>query len=176
MSKKDFENLLKKHGSKSEEKEINWEAQKNEWLELIDKFYQSLENWLSPYKNQGTVSYNYKDLQLTEEYIGTYNVKMMTVDFAGQKLTLEPIGTLLIGAKGRIDMEGVKGGVQFILADKNSKSMKVRVSIFIDEGGLKKRESPDWTWKIVLRESRKVSFVEFNEENFFDALMEVVNG
>ena len=179
MSKKDFEDLLKKHESKPDEKEIDWESQKREWLDFIEQFYKSLETWLSPYKEQGTVSYTYKDLELTEEYIGTYNVKVMTVDFAGQKLTLEPIGTLLIGTKGRIDMEGVKGSVQFILADKNSKGMKVSVSISMDGEKPKEKEprkAPDWTWKIVLRESRKVSFVEFNEENFFDALMEIVNG
>ncbi|MGJ8646665.1 MAG: hypothetical protein ACSHXJ_07185 [Marinomonas colpomeniae] len=179
MSKKDFESLLKKHESKSEDKEIDWQAQKTEWLELIDQFYTSIECWLSPYKDGGTVSYDYKDLQLTEEYIGSYTVKVMTADFAGQKLTLEPIGTLLIGTKGRIDMEGAKGRVQFILADKNSSGMKISVSISIDGEKPKEKEpqkTPEWTWKIVLRESRKVLFVEFNEENFFDALMEVVNG
>jgi len=179
MSKKDFEDLLKKHDRKSEEKEINWQSQKTEWLGFIEQFYSSLESWLTPYKKQGTVSYAYKDLELTEEHIGTYSVKVMTVDFAGQKLTLEPIGTLLIGTKGRIDMVGVKGRVQFILADKNSKGMKVSASISI--GGEKPKDkepqkAPEWTWKIVLRESRKVSFVEFTEENFFDALMEIVNG
>lgn len=179
MSKKDFEDLLKKHESKSEEKEIDWQSQKDEWLEFIDQFYKTIEQWLSPYREQGTVSYSYKELQLTEEYIGTYTVKVMIVDFAGQKLTFEPIGTLLIGTKGRIDMEGVKGRVQFILADKDSKGMKVSVSISIDgekQEEKKKQKTPDWTWKIVLRESRKVSFVEFNEGNFFDALMEIVNG
>jgi len=179
MSKKDFENLLKKHESKSEEKEIDWQSQKTEWLGFIEQFYDSIERWLSPYKDEGKVSYTYKDLQLSEEYIGTYSVKVMIADFAGQKLTLEPIGTLLIGTKGRIDMEGAKGRVQFILADKNSNGMKVSVSISIDGEKPKEKEpqkEPEWTWKIVLRESRKVSFVEFNEENFYDALMEVVNG
>lgn len=179
MSKKDFEDLLKKHGSKSEENEINWQSQKTEWLEFIEQFYESLEHWLSPYKDQGTVSYTYKDLQLTEEYIGTYGVKAMIADFAGQQLTIEPQGTVLIGTKGRIDMEGAKGLVQFVLADKNSSGMKVTVSVSVNGEKPKEKESqkaPEWTWKIVLRASRKVSFVEFNEENFFDALMEVVNG
>ncbi|WP_446808937.1 hypothetical protein ACH50O_16990 [Methylomonas sp. 2BW1-5-20] len=179
MSKKDFEDLLTKHEIKSEEKEIDWQSEKSEWLKFIGQFYDLLEEWLSPYQKQGKVSYAYKELQLTEDYIGTYTVKAMTVDFAGQKLTFEPIGTLLIGTKGRIDMEGVKGRVQFILADKNSKGMKISVAISIDgetPKGKEPQEIPDWTWKIVLRESRKVSFVDFNEENFFNALMEVVNG
>lgn len=179
MSKKDFEDLLEKHEGKLEENEIDWEERKNEWLEHISQFYSSVEKWLNPYKSKGKLSFEYKKTQLAEDYIGSYDVNVMIVDFAGQKLTLEPIGTLLIGTKGRIDMEGARGRVQFVLADKDSKGMRVSVSISIDGEPQKKKEEhkePDWTWKIVLRESRKVSYEEFNEENFFDSLMEVVNG
>ena len=179
MSKKDFEELLKKHESKPAEKEVDWEKQKQEWLNFIKVFYDSVESWLAPYQKEGKLSYEYRKTQITEEHIGTYDVDIMVVDFAGQKLTLEPLGTLLIGTKGRIDMEGTRGRVQFILADKDSKGMKVNVSISI--GGKskeepKERKEPNWTWKIVLREPRKISYTEFTEDNFFDALMEVANG
>lgn len=177
VSKKDFEDLLEKHESKSGE-EIDWKERKKEWLSFISQFYSSVELWLNPYKAKGKLSYKYEKTQITEDYIGAYDVNVMIVDFAGQKLTLEPIGTLLIGTKGRIDMEGARGRVQFVLADKNSKGVKIGVSLSIDgrpsKGGEDKK--PDWTWKIVLREARKVSYEEFNEENFFDALMEVAGG
>lgn len=179
MSKKDFEELLKKHENKPSEKDIDWEKEKREWLGFIKNFYERVETWLAPFKEQGKLSYEYKKAQITEDYIGTYNVDVMIVDFAGQKLTLEPLGTLLIGTKGRIDMEGARGRVQFILADKDSKGMKV--SVTVSTGGnpvekQKEQKEPDWTWKIVLRGSRKISYMEFTEDNFFDALMEVVNG
>ncbi|WFO52532.1 hypothetical protein [Aeromonas veronii] len=173
MSKKDFENLLKKHQTESEKNAIDWDARKKEWLEFINVFYKKIENWLEPYKQQGTVSYTYKNVSITEEFIGTYDVRVMTIIFAEQKLTLEPLGTLLIGTKGRIDMDGVMGRVQFILADKDITEIKFSS----DASSQKEKEKkPDWTWKIVLRDSRKISFVEFNEINFFDSIMEVVNG
>ena len=165
MSKKDFEEFLDKHATNTPEKEIDWEAQKKEWLDYINQFYESVKAWLEPYEVDGKVSYEFKPLVLTEENIGTYEVDAMHVNFAGQKITLEPIGTLLIGTKGRIDLEGARGRVQFILADKDSKGKKPE-----------ERKIPDWTWKIVLREPRKISYAEFNEDNFFDALMEIVNG
>lgn len=179
MSKKDFEEFLNKHATKTPEKEIDWEEQKEEWLDYINQFYSSVREWLEPYKADGKVSYEFKPLMLHEENIGTYEVDTMHVNFAGQKITLEPIGTLLIGTKGRIDLEGARGRVQFILADKDSKGMKVNVSVSIGgkpEKKPEKRKIPDWTWKIVLREPRKISYAEFNEDNFFDALMEIVNG
>ena len=148
MSKKEFEDLLKKHESKSEEKEINWEAQKTEWLDYISQFYSSVKTWLTPYKESGKLSYEFKKTEITEDYIGTYEVDVMVVNFAGQKLTMQPIGTLLIGTKGRIDMEGARGRVQFILADKDSKGMKISVSITVDGEPSKKQndlKKPDWT-------------------------------
>ena len=179
MSKREFEDLLKKYEQKPLEKEIDWKKQKQEWLDFIKMFYRSIESWLAPYKQAGKLSYAYQKTQLNEEYIGTYDVDVMIVDFAGQKLTLEPIGTLLIGTKGRIDMEGSRGRVQFILADKNSKGVKINTSISRDGGAKAEAEevrTPDWAWKIVLREPRKIAFVDFTENNFFDAVMEAVNG
>jgi hypothetical protein len=179
MSKKDFENLLDKHEADLADKKFDWEKQKTEWLDFIKNFYDFVELWLNPYKNQGKVSYYYKEAQITEEYIGTYDVKVMFIDFAGQRLTLQPIGTLLIGTKGRIDMDGPRGIVQFILADKDSTGMKFHVSVFVNgkaEDKPKEHKEPEWVWKIVLREPRKIAYESFTESNFFDALMEVVNG
>ena len=170
MSKIDFENMLNKHNEKPQQDEINWEKEKEEWLTFIRQFYDSVEIWLKPYLEREQLSYKYEKITLTEEEIGSYEVNIMKINFAGQHVKLMPIGTRLIGTKGRIDMEGTRGRVQFILADKDNRGVKTTSFIHI-EG-----EPPDWTWKIVLREQRKITFDDFTEENFFNALMEVSNG
>jgi hypothetical protein len=171
MSKIDFENMLNKHNNErlKQLEETNWETHKNEWLGFIKQFYDSIEPWLKPYSKKG-LSYTFEEITLNEEYIGSYEVNIMMINFAGQHVKLMPIGTRLIGTKGRIDMEGTRGRVQFVLADKDNKGVKTTSFIHI-EG-----EPPDWTWKIVLREQRKITFDDFTEENFFNALMEVSNG
>lgn len=178
MSKKDFEKLLDTH-TKPTKTEIDWSKQKDEWIEFIDLFYSKVESWLAPYKKQEKLDYKFESSLITEDYIGTYQVRTMIVNFAGQKFTIEPIGTLLIGTKGRIDMEGPRGSVQFILADKDSTGLKVTINMTIDGQPTQKAEdqkTPDWTWKIVLRRPRTISYIELTEENFFAALMEIVNG
>jgi hypothetical protein len=179
MSKKKFEDLLDKHKTESEEKKIDWEKEKSKWIHFISQFYSTVESWFEPYKSAGKLSYEYQKIIISEDHIGNYETNVMIVDFAGQKLTMEPIGTLLIGTKGRIDMEGTRGRVQFILTDKENKGMKVSVSTFTNGEPPKKQKEKkeiDWIWKIVLKEARRVSFEEFNEDNFFSALMEIVNG
>ena len=174
MGRNAFDDLLANHGQKGLQKEdsVDWVQQRDEWLAFIKAFYSSLEEWFQTYKDNGALEYEYTPVQLTEDSIGTYETSNMLVQFAGQNLKITPIGTLLIGTKGRIDMEGARGRVQFILADKNSRKPNVRVS---DKPFEMPQEEKDWQWKIVLREAKRISFVDFNEDNFFDALMEIVN-
>jgi len=173
MSKKDFEEMLNQH--ETVKSDIDWEKKKQEWLNFIQQFYDEVGQWLKPYADQKKLEYDYHNLSLTEEYIGTYTAKTMIINFAGQQVKLEPIGTLLFGTKGRIDMEGARGRVQFLLVDRD----KVSVSISIKgetETENQERKEPDWAWKIVLKEQRRIAYDDFNEENFFNALMEIING
>jgi len=176
MSKKDFEDMLLKH--ETVKSDVDWEKKKQEWFNFVQQFYDEVGQWLKPYVDQKKLGYDYHDISLTEEYIGTYPLKAMNINFAGQQVKVEPIGTLLFGTKGRIDMEGARGRVQFILVDRDSKGMKVNVPISIKRE-LKKenqeRKEPDWVWKILLKEQRRIAYEEFNEENFFAALMEIIN-
>ncbi|WIG83823.1 hypothetical protein KFZ68_20565 (plasmid) [Photobacterium damselae] len=173
MSKKDFDSFLSKHEKQQQESTIDWIKQKDEWLDYIDAFYKQIETWFTPYIKDERVSYSYSPKALVEDHIGSYNVKNMKIDFAGQSVVLEPVGTLLIGTKGRIDMEGARGRVQFILADKNSPGFNVRASINKPRPEEKPKDIK-WVWKLVLRDSRSVKFEDFNESNFFDALMEII--
>ncbi len=178
MSKKDFEYMLNKHDEVKQENEINWNTEKEEWISFINQFYSSIEKWLKPYVAQHKLAFDYKKTSLTEDYIGTYDVDTMNINFAGQKIRIEPIGTILIGTKGRIDMEGSRGRVQFILVDKDSKGMKINVSIYRNgksETNQPETKIPDWTWKILLKDSRKIYYEDFNEANFFNSLMEIIN-
>jgi hypothetical protein len=185
MSKIDFENMLSKHNEKTKQQQEILEKEKEEWLAFIQQFYDSVELWLKPYLEKGQLSYNYEKITLTEEEIGSYEVNVMKINFAGQQIKLEPTGTMLIATKGRINMEGVRGNVVFMLADKSSQGIDIKITTttFVEGKPLQNKmpekiqeREPDWTWKIVLKERRKIAFDDFNEENFFNALMEVANG
>lgn len=187
MNKTDFEQFLKNSAvAKKEEAPIDWDGQRQEWLNFIDAFYSNVEEWLDDYKQQNLVEYVYTNKNITEDYIGSYDAKKMDLILVGNRLTFEPIGTLLIGAKGRIDLIGPKGTIKFLLVDKLSKGVTFRfTTTVIEEDGSEKtidsgkgiqKKEPEWTWKILERNTPRVSYVEFTQENFFQALMELVNG
>ena len=59
-------------------------------------------------------------MELNEENIGTYTATRLKVVIGDEDITLTPIGTLLIGAKGRVDVEGSARTSRLILIDKNA--------------------------------------------------------
>lgn len=98
---------------------------------------------------------------------------------AGHKVKLEPIGTNLIGAKGRVDLIGKNGTIRFVLVNKNSSGPKIKVNIWIEGEEPPKQEEVskilEWEWKISTPPPR-IKYIEFNQETFLSALMEVVGG
>jgi hypothetical protein len=98
------------------------------------------------------------------------------------RVVLRPIGTLLFGVRGRVDMEGPNGTVKFILTGKRSNGIRISASAAPASGRAaapapesEPDASEEWVWKIATAPP-KVRFIELTSEAFFDALMEVVNG
>jgi hypothetical protein len=175
MSKKNFEAYLKKQAlKKTEIQQLDWNKRKEAWFKYIDEFYHKIQKWLNPYLKQEQVKITFKPVTLNEEFIGSYETKQLYLSLGNQQIVFSPIGTIhIIGAKGRIDMEGSTGKVRFILVNKDSPGPLVSRSL-IDESSIKS-ENEALNWKIATPPPA-IQFLDLNEESFFDALMEILNG
>jgi hypothetical protein len=103
----------------------------------------------------------------------------MLVNIKGQEVELDPIGTNLIGARGRADMHGRRGTVRFVLVGKTSSRPNVRVSLADASKGSRteiasKDSEIEWSWKIATPPPR-IEYLELNQESFLDSLLEVIN-
>lgn len=180
MGLKDLENFINaKKEHKEEEEPIDWEAQKLEWLKELDNLYSMISIWLQPLKAKDKVKFKFESIKLTEDDIGTYDAPKMVIELPDQKIALEPIGTMLIGAKGRVNMIGEKGNIPFLLVRKNYDWPKIRVIIHgerefptppLEEDD--KKEPIEWVWKIATPPPR-VKFLELDGDLFSDALLSV---
>ncbi len=179
MSKKDFEVFLQKQeATQKEERKIDWNKRKEDWIGYIDEFYEKVEQWLEDYAKQNKVAIHFERTTLNEGFIGSYDTRILHLKMANHVVVFSPIGTLLIGAHGRIDMEGTAGKAQFVLVAKDSTGISTSVITFRDaqyEEVNEHEQEIEWTWKIATPPP-KIRYIELNEESFFDALMEVVNG
>jgi hypothetical protein len=148
MGKEDFKSFLEKHGLNKREEAVDWTQRKEEWVSYINQFYQIIQKWLKPYIDENIVELNFKPITLHEENIGSYETNRILMKIANQEVVFTPIGTLLIGSKGIIDMEGRAGKIVFVLIDKGLWEIRTRPPL--------------------------IRSIELNEENFFNVLMEML--
>ncbi len=159
-----------------------WENQRDEWLRFLDALYQRIEGFLSKYTSSGEINIEYTPITLTEENIGSYQVRKALLKIGRSVVTLLPVGTLLIGSKGRVDVLGPRGTTVPILLinskiQKASDMIRVQVSIGGKPTDPPKEEPKEitWEWKMLTRPPER-RFIELTQEAFFEMLMEVANG
>ena len=176
MGLKDLEKLLTENGdSKSEQIKIDWDAEKHKWLEAVRDFYNDVESWVGKLPN---LKIEYKVHTITEENIGRYEINKMIITMLNQHVTLEPMGSNLIGAYGRIDSKGKKGLVKFVLVPRKFQSPKIIVSIRDGEEVpplLPKTDESklELVWKIATP-APHVKFIDVDGDAFSDVLMAVL--
>jgi hypothetical protein len=180
MSKKEFAEFISRQGSPvvRNERPVDWVAQKNEWLQYLNDLYQMVETFLKEYVESQQIAIEYKNIELTEEDIGRYTAKVMTLLFGANKITLTPIGTLLIGTKGRVDMTSPRGTVRLLLADKDSTGLKITVRAANTPTVEEVPKPINWEWKTAVMNApgRMISYQKLTQETFFNAIMELSNG
>lgn len=94
---------------------IDWQAKKNAWIQAINDFYDELtERYLRASIDDGTVKISYREKQIAEDYIGEYMVRELDLQVGAEKVVLSPKGTNIVGASGRIDLQGDMGDVTIV--------------------------------------------------------------
>ena len=167
------------------EKPVDWAAQLKEWLVHLGDLYTLIEAHLKPYIDSGTVKLIHDEVELTEENIGTYQAPRLNITIGSQRIQLNPIGTLLIGAKGRVDVKGSAGSSRLVLIRKDVTHPSQLIHITTHVVGsepltpqIESQHTPnsiEWAWKISTLPPR-MHYVELNQETLFTMLMEVSNG
>jgi len=164
-----------------ERKSIDWANERDTWLRDLNELYKTIESFLAKYISDGTITREYREIQLNEENIGSYTARRMILRIGRQEITLTPVGTLLIGARGRVDVVGPAGRTRFVLVDSKASRPQIKMSVQI--GGKPPKETPKetllkeikWAWKIATSPPT-IQYIELTQDSVFQALMEVANG
>jgi hypothetical protein len=179
MEREAFKTFVEKKTNESKRVEqIDWGARKDEWLVELGNFYSIIEGYLSEFSKAGKIKIERSTVFLNEESIGRYQAESRIIRIGLDKVNLAPVGTLLIGAKGRVDMAGPRGTVRFILTGKHSNGLRISITI---NGEAEKRRGngpkpkEEYVWKIATPPPN-VHFIELTAETFFNALTDVLNG
>ncbi|GHT83015.1 hypothetical protein FACS1894137_03100 [Spirochaetia bacterium] len=183
MGRKEFDEYIISN-TKDESKGINIEKELREWKACLDELYNTIEKvWMKDYISKNKVQVVTGTKKIYEEFSGEYEVRTLNIVFAGKTVSLNPIGTMLVGAKGRVDLIGKNGTVVLILVNKKLDGPNFQVKMFTskkerkDYEEKKKSEQPkgiEWEWKVLI-ENELMRYEKLDEDTFFDIIMELTN-
>ncbi len=183
-NKKEFDAFLKKEEEKKKP-QINWNSRKDEWIGFINKLYDDIHLWLNDYIITDQIKLEFNDFDIFEEAIGRYTVRELKIYIGSHIAKLTPIGTVLIGTRGRVDLTGKFGTIKFILADKDSTKPNISVRVVLESEEEEKKyqeerkklaqKNVELVWKISSNPP-SIRYTDLNEDTFYDSLMKVING
>jgi hypothetical protein len=152
------------------------------WLRSLEELYARIETYLQEYISSGGIEVTYKAIELNEEFCGTYQARQMNLSIGPQQVTLTPIGTMLIGSRGRVDVLGPAGRAMIALMNKKATSARSMVHVSVrlasepaPPSQIEPQEAIGWEWKLVSAPPER-KFTTLTQEVFLDLILEVANG
>jgi hypothetical protein len=176
----DFDAFVKNQQPTEQGARIDWVQERERWLGDLNALYEKIESFLAKYIEGGTIKLEYGEMSLNEENIGAYTARRMLLRIGRQEITLTPVGTLLIGARGRVDVVGPAGRTRFVLVNSQASRPQIKMTVRIagqpePPPKAEPREEIKWAWKIATS-APTIQYIELTQESLFQVLMEVANG
>ena len=179
MAAQEFTDFVKRKTAQVQDEVVDWDETKAGWLQELDELYARMEDHLRPYTEAAEIQIERSPMQLKEDHLGAYNADKLTFKIGREKIVAKPIGTLLIGARGRVDLSGPRKTLKIVLLAKGGPVLTTR----IETGGVAEESSHSMVrsdvdeagWYIETPPPESV-VVPFGEDSFRDAIMEVSDG
>jgi hypothetical protein len=164
---------------KAEDADIDWNNRKSWWLVQLDKLYDLIEEWLGDLKDQGVTIERIPKI-IYEDYIGDYEAHTLMIKVGGERVTFDPVGTIIIAARGRVDIKGANGTAMLVLFPKGERPKSV-VTIPIDSAieepqteQIAVAEAREYEWCIVRHGGSRPVYIALNEKTFLEILRAVM--
>ncbi len=153
-----FDNFVKREVAASqEESTVDWNKEREEWLQRLRDLYNQIEIYLDDYLKSGAISVSKTNIELNEEDVGSYLAPKLTIKIGRQEISFTPVGTMLIGSKGRVDVYGTGAKGRIVLVrNKDSKASK----------------DTEWVWKIGGAPSY-ATLIPLDKDSLLNLLIEV---
>ena len=147
------------------------------WLGELDALYGTMEGYLRSYTESGQIKIERRPVQLTEEYLGTYNAEALVMSIGNDEIIAQPVGTLLIGSSGRVDLTGPRKTLRIVLLEKGGPAMKIAISGTDGQPDTSSRplirgEVDHRGWYFATRPPA-ATVTAFDEDSFRDSIMDV---
>ena len=182
MSTKTFDDFVRRRLNEAQKikssETVDWNKTREEWIQSLNRLYSKMEKYLKKYTEADQIQVSREKIQVSEEYLGNYEAEKLTIQIGIDKVVAKPIGRMMIGAAGRVDLIGARGMLRIVLLDKGEPATRTRIEI-----GRKPEEKTGWHpiqsikisergWYIATLPPR-ITATALSADAFRDALMEL---
>ena len=115
--------FLRSRKEQAAKPEINWQARKDNWVRSVEGLYALVRKMLRKSIESKDVSVRTFDLEVTEDYIGTYTIPALELNVGAERVEFRPKGIMVLGAEGRVDIRGAGDTVTMIKRTENGDSV-----------------------------------------------------
>lgn len=85
------------------------------WKQRVSDLYNDVSAWVTQQEPLSDIKPLTERITVSEELSGPYEIEQLSFRIGSQAVRLRPKGTWVIGAQGRVDMEGAAGHVRLVL-------------------------------------------------------------
>jgi len=96
---------------------IDWGQRRRELVEHLEELYKTIEQYLAQSIRERSVSVSYSTKPITEDHIGTYEVREMVLQVGDERVVFSPKGRNIAGVGGRVDLRGPLGERTLVVQD-----------------------------------------------------------
>lgn len=112
-----FMEFLRDKQSQEEQEAQSLVQRREEWLTSLRTLFDQIETWLAEPTAEKLVKIVKRTIEIDEYKIGRYEVPQLLLYVGHDVVRVEPVGTLIIGAKGRVDLKAASGSRKLVLTD-----------------------------------------------------------
>ncbi len=145
---------------------------KAQWVAKIDALYGQVRTLLEPYQANGSMEFALSLSEIHEEELGSYQARSLTINLGVSSVRFMPVGTMLLGSPGRVDLVGLRGSVRFVLV---LPEMDRPMHVAAAESKRSPLDLAPYVWKISTSPPG-IRYSDINTASLQSAIMEAANG
>ena len=189
MDQASFESFVKQHQplqsdpERFADQQVSAQEELEGFLKQLDTLYEAVQSHLEPFVRAGQITIALGTVRLFEEEVGWYEAPSMAVRLGRIAIQFEPVGTFLIGMKGRVEVTGPAGNATLVLVSKEARDIASMVRVAsntfpsppdmrIDIGPPTSDLPTVWVWKLMTATAQR-TFVDLNAETVYELIAEL---
>ena len=118
MAQDQLQKFFREKKQKAKPVDVDWAARRDAFIAAVNDLYRKIEDdYLKAAK--ADVEITRRDKGVTEHYVGAYHIPELVLRVGDEEVVFSPKGANVVGALGRIDVEGDCGDASIVWQGKN---------------------------------------------------------